>query len=381
MSLQPLSPSSPGILTPMQAKPPFPKGPIVQGWKTPKCQDKSHSLLPHNSILHRVFESARSRTQHACDKCRARKAKCSGEHPVCGRCHERGLDCEYSKHPRVRGPNKSHRDFSKSTNQLRSSDSVTALAPLGDKAPPTVNLSFGCTTLESRRHSSPHILHPSSGSVSPPVRPLLLHLLTPENDKHPFEHNPRRMSWTAMNSYRPPQIAFHRHSSLQHDTLSQLTHTSQFSDMTVFTTCGSITSVGPQENKAIRTCPPLSIVTAGLSSLPCSESSADRFADYSLDNATPPANSGPSSTTSASFPSDLFSLPSSWRSPLTTPLDSAGSSADDFSTYQFPPPNRKSEIQVPDQDTELWVKYQGALEGGDRPQQLLDVAQSHSCIF
>ncbi|KAF7322342.1 C6 transcriptional factor [Mycena chlorophos] len=39
---------------------------------------------------------ARQRTTQACDKCRDRKTKCSGDHPVCKRCNSRGLICHYS---------------------------------------------------------------------------------------------------------------------------------------------------------------------------------------------------------------------------------------------------------------------------------------------
>lgn len=46
------------------------------------------------------------RTAQACEKCRARKAKCSGDHPICQRCLERGLECKYAAERRMRGPNK-----------------------------------------------------------------------------------------------------------------------------------------------------------------------------------------------------------------------------------------------------------------------------------
>ncbi|KJA27137.1 hypothetical protein HYPSUDRAFT_988665 [Hypholoma sublateritium FD-334 SS-4] len=41
-------------------------------------------------------KSGRPRTSQACDKCRERKTKCSGNRPVCVRCLNRGLLCEYS---------------------------------------------------------------------------------------------------------------------------------------------------------------------------------------------------------------------------------------------------------------------------------------------
>ncbi|KAF8629782.1 hypothetical protein AX17_005561 [Amanita inopinata Kibby_2008] len=64
------------------------------------------SLDPATGIFYRTPEHPRLRTAQACEKCRTRKAKCSGEHPTCKRCQNRGLVCEYAKEGRVRGPNK-----------------------------------------------------------------------------------------------------------------------------------------------------------------------------------------------------------------------------------------------------------------------------------
>ncbi|KAJ7595328.1 hypothetical protein C8J56DRAFT_883551 [Mycena floridula] len=64
------------------------------------------SLDPNTGIFYRTPEHPRLRTAQACEKCRTRKAKCSGEHPSCKRCINRGLICEYAKEGRVRGPNK-----------------------------------------------------------------------------------------------------------------------------------------------------------------------------------------------------------------------------------------------------------------------------------
>ncbi|KAG6818703.1 hypothetical protein H0H93_002648 [Arthromyces matolae] len=64
------------------------------------------SLDLATGIFYRSYDSPRLRTAQACEKCRARKAKCSGEHPTCKRCFTRGLVCEYAKEGRVRGPNK-----------------------------------------------------------------------------------------------------------------------------------------------------------------------------------------------------------------------------------------------------------------------------------
>ncbi|KDR81716.1 hypothetical protein GALMADRAFT_135123 [Galerina marginata CBS 339.88] len=52
-----------------------------------------------------VPPSVRQRTSQACDKCRERKTKCSGHRPVCLRCTNRGLICEYSiRETRTRAP-------------------------------------------------------------------------------------------------------------------------------------------------------------------------------------------------------------------------------------------------------------------------------------
>ncbi|KAJ3874999.1 hypothetical protein F5051DRAFT_472051 [Lentinula edodes] len=64
------------------------------------------SLDPSTGVFYRTPEHPRLRTAQACEKCRTRKAKCSGEHPSCKRCSNRGLVCEYAKEGRVRGPNK-----------------------------------------------------------------------------------------------------------------------------------------------------------------------------------------------------------------------------------------------------------------------------------
>jgi Fungal Zn(2)-Cys(6) binuclear cluster domain len=58
---------------------------------------------PH--FLRIPHPSARDRIIKACDGCRLRKTKCTGEKPNCLRCTDRGIDCVYSA-PRIRGPTK-----------------------------------------------------------------------------------------------------------------------------------------------------------------------------------------------------------------------------------------------------------------------------------
>ncbi|KAG6890651.1 hypothetical protein C0992_000221 [Termitomyces sp. T32_za158] len=92
------------------------------------------SLDPATGIFYRSPEHPRLRTAQACEKCRTRKAKCSGEHPTCKRCANRGLVCEYAKEGRVRGPNKpkqKHTEPAKKTGEssTAAADTTDLLAP------------------------------------------------------------------------------------------------------------------------------------------------------------------------------------------------------------------------------------------------------------
>ncbi|KAH9885570.1 hypothetical protein C8Q73DRAFT_659618 [Cubamyces lactineus] len=69
----------------------------------------SGSLDPATGVFQRSVEHPRLRTAQACEKCRIRKAKCSGDHPACQRCISRGLQCEYAPERKMRGPNKNKR--------------------------------------------------------------------------------------------------------------------------------------------------------------------------------------------------------------------------------------------------------------------------------
>ncbi|KAF8132793.1 hypothetical protein EV363DRAFT_1326419, partial [Boletus edulis] len=53
------------------------------------------SDMPLDAFFYRAAEHPRIRTAQACNKCRVRKAKCSGERPICERCRIRGLVCQY----------------------------------------------------------------------------------------------------------------------------------------------------------------------------------------------------------------------------------------------------------------------------------------------
>ncbi|KAF8436197.1 hypothetical protein L210DRAFT_2473461 [Boletus edulis BED1] len=68
--------------------------------------DLPHSLHgaldPTTGIFYRAAEHPRIRTAQACNKCRVRKAKCSGERPICERCRIHGLVCQYPIEERTR---------------------------------------------------------------------------------------------------------------------------------------------------------------------------------------------------------------------------------------------------------------------------------------
>ncbi|KAI0757720.1 hypothetical protein C8Q80DRAFT_117940 [Daedaleopsis nitida] len=65
------------------------------------------ALDPSTGDFQPVVQHQRLRTQHACDACRKRKAKCSG-HGRCKRCVTRNLACNYGER-NMRGPNKRKR--------------------------------------------------------------------------------------------------------------------------------------------------------------------------------------------------------------------------------------------------------------------------------
>ncbi|KAJ3807398.1 hypothetical protein F5876DRAFT_79737 [Lentinula aff. lateritia] len=129
------------------------------------------SLDPSTGIFYRTPEHPRLRTAQACEKCRTRKAKCSGEHPSCKRCSNRGLLCEYAKEGRVRGPNKPKPKLpvvqamtSPLVFQHQNQSPLTSEIPIRISSPVGV-----CPT---RRYVSPSILPPSmSASLSSPSSP------------------------------------------------------------------------------------------------------------------------------------------------------------------------------------------------------------------
>ncbi|KAI9436886.1 hypothetical protein H4582DRAFT_364901 [Lactarius indigo] len=117
-------------------------GPQLRSW------GGAGSLDPATGVFSRAADHPRIRTAQACEKCRARKAKCSGEHPSCQRCLTRGLVCAYAPERRMRGPNKPK----------------PPLTPLPDGSHPAAAVGQKtrkrASTMPSAHHRSPQIWGP-----------------------------------------------------------------------------------------------------------------------------------------------------------------------------------------------------------------------------
>ncbi|KAF8576443.1 hypothetical protein K439DRAFT_1664603 [Ramaria rubella] len=68
-----------------------PWGPCYEGYEAGTLPGPNGTCL----FLRSPTPLKRQRTSQACDKCRERKAKCSGTRPSCNRCASRGLACVY----------------------------------------------------------------------------------------------------------------------------------------------------------------------------------------------------------------------------------------------------------------------------------------------
>ena len=58
--------------------------------------------LPRDTDSTPVNQTEKSRVSHACEPCRQRKTKCSGERPVCKHCEEFQINCYYADGKRDR---------------------------------------------------------------------------------------------------------------------------------------------------------------------------------------------------------------------------------------------------------------------------------------
>ncbi|KZV96174.1 hypothetical protein EXIGLDRAFT_705969 [Exidia glandulosa HHB12029] len=90
----------------------------------------------------------RQRTNQACEKCRDRKTKCTGERPTCHRCAMRGLQCEYASEHRVRGPTKNRKRNAASVDLTSSGPPVSPTFSTPERA-------FQQAPLEGDAHGSP----------------------------------------------------------------------------------------------------------------------------------------------------------------------------------------------------------------------------------
>ncbi|KAF2717757.1 hypothetical protein K431DRAFT_232414 [Polychaeton citri CBS 116435] len=72
-----------------------------------------------------------AKTRAACDECRQKKLKCSGEHPNCSRCRREGIKCIYSPQKQMGRPKKRQRqdDYEGETAQAGASANTGAAGP------------------------------------------------------------------------------------------------------------------------------------------------------------------------------------------------------------------------------------------------------------
>ncbi|KAI0042372.1 hypothetical protein FA95DRAFT_1564382 [Auriscalpium vulgare] len=99
------------------------------------------------------------RTAQACEKCRTRKAKCSGDRPTCQRCLTRDLVCTYAPERKMRGPNKRKPHVASTKTSRRAhrfpTDSASSPGSEQDSSvpntfPPRSHTSPQCSTLTKR---------------------------------------------------------------------------------------------------------------------------------------------------------------------------------------------------------------------------------------
>ncbi|KAF5346481.1 hypothetical protein D9756_010046 [Leucocoprinus leucothites] len=167
------------------------------------------SLDPTTGIFYRTPEHPRLRTAQACEKCRTRKAKCSGEHPSCKRCINRGLVCEYAKEGRVRGPNKSKNVTGVSSSSVKNVN-VSATADFEQPGESlTLSATSSITSVEQAGTSS--LTSDRITAASGPSRPLV-----PSEERSPPTpsiapqlntlsiHSPTRLNFTPLSQHPSP---------------------------------------------------------------------------------------------------------------------------------------------------------------------------------
>ncbi|TBU57121.1 hypothetical protein BD310DRAFT_569004 [Dichomitus squalens] len=109
------------------------------------------------------------RTQKACNKCRQRKAKCSGTRPACMRCLARGYICEYveeekgtftynaSRARRQREHSASSSEPTEATDSMSDCDTSESILPKQEPGLSTPELSFSDTHSSSFDSTTPSI--------------------------------------------------------------------------------------------------------------------------------------------------------------------------------------------------------------------------------
>lgn len=122
----------------------------------------------------------RPRTAQACDKCRERKTKCSGERPTCVRCQGRGLLCHYSA--RV---NRNTRTRTVSPPPQKRRERVHAVDPPVDRLEtPSSSMSSMSSSTNAYK---PYPYPPPSKSYSPRPQSSFLHDLQASGSSYKSE--------------------------------------------------------------------------------------------------------------------------------------------------------------------------------------------------
>ncbi|KAI0075705.1 hypothetical protein K474DRAFT_1366548 [Panus rudis PR-1116 ss-1] len=138
---------------------------------TPQPWSMSGSFDPSTGIYQHAPEHPRIRTAQACEKCRVRKAKCSGEKTGCERCRKRGLICEYGER-RMRGPNKVKRRGVVEAASGITRRASTISSSSGSDSHPTRERSHSVSVAHLARSRAPP-LNPSPLGSRPASRPEL----------------------------------------------------------------------------------------------------------------------------------------------------------------------------------------------------------------
>ncbi|KAM5542298.1 hypothetical protein V8D89_004171 [Ganoderma adspersum] len=108
-------------------------------------------------VFQRSVEHPRLRTAQACEKCRVRKAKCTGETP-CKRCRDKELECEYAPERKMRGPNKNKRKAALPQKRSAASPTSSDYAIPDSASTPTSSDSDSAASYRQRSESSPSIM-------------------------------------------------------------------------------------------------------------------------------------------------------------------------------------------------------------------------------